>query len=176
MRICVRVGNQNDRDAFADIFRRVGLELLRPETVHPTDATPFFILTSEDLVGPAFSHVLHFDAEMIEGHADYVKWVRQWARATGKEDKLSDASSHLNFEARTATLEYTLDGVPRRMEFEQADDWLNPEVAMDILDDFGVVPGRVRLFIDNGQGGTYVWLPKEGVAEFQELFPEAKRS
>lgn len=62
------------------------------------------------------------------------------------------------------------------MEFEQADDWLNPEVAMDILDDFGDVPGRVRLFIDNGQGGTYVWLPKEGVAEFQELFPEAKRS
>lgn len=38
MRICVRVGNQNDRDAFADIFRRVGLELLRPETIHPTGA------------------------------------------------------------------------------------------------------------------------------------------
>ena len=54
VRICVRMGNQNDRDAFADIFRRVGLELLRPETVHPTDATPFFILTSEDLEGPAF--------------------------------------------------------------------------------------------------------------------------
>ena len=79
-------------------------------------------------------------------------------------------------EARTATLEYTLDGVSRRMEFEQADDWLNPKVAMDILDDFGDVPGRVRLFIDNGQGGTYVWLPEEGIAEFQELFPEAKRS
>ena len=62
------------------------------------------------------------------------------------------------------------------MEFEQVDDWLNPEVAMDILDDFGDVPGRVRLFIDNGQGGTYVWLPEESVAEFQELFPQAKRS
>ena len=51
MRIFVRMGNQNDRDAFAAIFRRVGLELLRPETIHATDATPFFILTSEDLVG-----------------------------------------------------------------------------------------------------------------------------
>ncbi|MFL0446590.1 hypothetical protein [Corynebacterium xerosis] len=32
------MGNQNDRDAFAGIFRRVGLELLRPETVRPTGA------------------------------------------------------------------------------------------------------------------------------------------
>ncbi|NMF08691.1 hypothetical protein [Corynebacterium xerosis] len=168
--------NQNDRDAIIDTFRRAGLELLRPETIHPPTRPRFFILTSEDLEGPAFSHVLHFDAEMIEAHADYAKWVRQWARATGKEDRLSDASSNLNFEAGTATLAYILDGVPRRMEFEQADDWVNPEVAMDILDDFGDVPGRVRLFIDNGQGGTYVWLPEEGIAEFPELFPEAKRS
>ena len=26
---------------------------------------------------------------------------------------------------------------------------------------------------DGGQGGTYVWLPAAGVAEFRELFPEA---
>lgn len=91
--------DQNGRDVIIDAFRRAGLELLRPETIHPTDATPFFILTSENLEGPAFSHVLHFDAEMIGDHADYAKWVRQWARATGKEDRLFDASSHLNFEA-----------------------------------------------------------------------------
>ncbi|PMC61714.1 hypothetical protein CJ204_09415 [Corynebacterium xerosis] len=47
MRICVRVGNQNDRDAFADIFRRVGLELLRPETVHPTGAPSHSNLEAE---------------------------------------------------------------------------------------------------------------------------------
>src|SRR5699024_10121383 len=41
-RTFVRMENQNDRDAIIDTFRRAGLELLRPETIHPTDATPFF--------------------------------------------------------------------------------------------------------------------------------------
>src|SRR5699024_6769160 len=70
VRIFVRMEDQNDRDVIIDAFRRAGFELLRPETIHPTDATPFFILTSENLEGPAFSHVLHFDAEMIGDHAD----------------------------------------------------------------------------------------------------------
>ena len=47
VRIFVRVGNQNDRDAFADILRRVGLELLRPETVHPTGAPSHSNLEAE---------------------------------------------------------------------------------------------------------------------------------
>lgn len=47
MRIFVRMGNQNDRDATIDAFRRAGLELLRPETVRPTGAPSHSNLEAE---------------------------------------------------------------------------------------------------------------------------------
>lgn len=34
--------------------------------------------------------------------------------------------------------------------------------------------GRTRLYLDNGQGGSYVWLPQDSVAGFRALFPEAE--
>ncbi|WP_295627447.1 hypothetical protein [uncultured Corynebacterium sp.] len=176
----------HQRDDIIATLQRLGLELRRPEALAPEDGDafaeltddeehPFFILAAEDEQGPAFSHVLHYDAEMIESDDAYAGWVHEWARATGKEDRVTGVASHVNFDGGTSWLEYTLDGEPVRMEFTQDDDWLDPDVADRIITDFGDVSRRSRLYIDGGQGGTYVWLPDESIGEFRQLFPEAER-
>lgn len=93
------------------VVKRIPRQRARPQVVSPEER------------GPAFSHVLHYDAEMVEDDDAYSGWVHEWPRATAKEDRVADVVSEIDF--------------------------------------------------DGGQGGTYVWLPAAGVAEFRELFPEA---
>lgn len=60
-----------------------------------------------------------------------------------------------------------------RIEFTQEADWLDIEVFDRVLEDFGTIPGRTCLYIDNGQSGVYIWVPDDNVAEFTELIPDA---
>ncbi|MFC3848771.1 hypothetical protein ACFORJ_01115 [Corynebacterium hansenii] len=166
--------NLNQEDLIATL-QRLGLELQNPAAIPTWEDEPIFTLIGEDEDRPAFSHVLFYDTEMIEEDDAYTRWVLDWARATAKQDRVTDVASHIDFDGGTSWLTYTLDGRPVRLEFKQDDDWLDPDVHDRVLEDFGTVPGRTRLYIDNGQGGTYIWLPDDSVAEFTELFPDAVR-
>ena len=156
-------------------LQRLGLELRNPAAIRAGENRARSILTAEHYNGgPAFSHVLAYDAEMIEADDAYGEWVHEWARATGKEDRVTDVASHVDFDGGTSWLTYRLDGRDVRIEFTQESDWLNIEVFDRVLEDFGTIPGRTRLYIDNGQSGVYIWVPDDDVAEFTELIPDAE--
>lgn len=166
--------SNRDRDSIIAALGRLGVELRDASAIHPDETDPFFILVAEREDGMAFAHVLNFDAEMIEEDDAYGEWVRSWARVTGKEHLLSDVASHVDFDGGTSRLSYVLDGRPVRMEFKQDQDWLDPDVAERVEADFGAVDGRARLYLDNGQGGVFVWVPEQSVDGFVELFPDAE--
>lgn len=165
-----------NRAAVIEALQRLGLRLQDAAAVHPDESDPYYILTAQGERDMAFAHVLDYDAEMVEEDDAYAGWVRLWARVTGREHGLADVASHVDFDGGTSWLAYRLDGAAVRMEFVQDGDWLDPDVAERIIEDFGDVPGRVRLYVDNGQGGTYAWLPEESIAGFRALFPEAERA
>lgn len=155
-------------------LQRLGLELRNPAAIRAGENRARSILEAEHYNGgPAFSHVLAYDAEMIEADDAYSEWVHEWARATGKEDRVTDVVSHVDFDGGTSWLTYRLDGRDVRIEFTQESDWLNIEVFDRVLEDFGTIPGRTLLYIDNGQAGVYIWVPDDNVAEFTELIPDA---
>lgn len=155
-------------------LQRLGLELRNPAAIGAGENQARSILTAEHYNGgPAFSHVLAYDAEMIEADDAYSEWVHEWARATGKEDRVTDVASHIDFDGGTSWLTYRLDGRDVRIEFTQEADWLDIEVFGRVLEDFGTIPGRTCLYIDNGQAGVYIWVPDDNVAEFTELIPDA---
>lgn len=162
------------QEALVATLQRLGLELQNPAALPAGEAEPSFILTAEDDdCHPAFSHVLFYDAEMVEDDDSYTGWVHDWARVTDKQDRVSDVAAQVDFDGGTSWLTYCLDGRAVRLEFTQEDDWLDPDVYDRVLKDFGTIPGRTRLFIDGGQGGVYIWVPNDNVAEFTELFPDA---
>ncbi|MDK8769137.1 hypothetical protein QP932_11640 [Corynebacterium freneyi] len=155
-------------------LQRLGLELRNPAAIRAGEDRARSILTAEHYNGgPAFSHVLVYDAEMIEADDAYGEWVHEWARATGKQDRVTDVASHVDFDGGTSWLTYRLDGRDVRIEFTQESDWLDIEVFDRVLEDFGTIPGRTRLYIDNGQSGVYIWVPDDDVAEFTALIPDA---
>lgn len=153
----------------------LGMELLRPEVLSDRDTTPMAVLTAQGMAGPAFSHVLMFDAEMIADHGDYADWVREWAKATGKSHLLSDVDDSIDFDGGTSWLSCTLDGRTTRVEFMQYGDYLDPEVAATVEEDFSDVPGRTRVRGSLGQTGTFAWVPDDTVDAFLEFIPTLTR-
>lgn len=156
-------------------LQRLGLELRNPAAICAGEYEAYFILTAkDDDYRPAFSHVLAYDTEMIEEDDSYTGWVHDWARATGKQDRVTDVAAHVDFDDEGPSwLTYRLDGRDVRLEFTQEGDWLDPDVYDRVLKDFGTIPGRTRLFVDSGQSGVYIWVPDDNVAEFTELIPDA---
>lgn len=111
-------------------LQRLGLELRNPAAICAGENRARSILTAEHYNGgPAFSHVLAYDAEMIEADDAYSEWVHEWARATGKEDRVTDVASHIDFDGGTSWLTYRLDGRDVRIGFTQEADWLDIEVS-----------------------------------------------
>lgn len=165
-------------EALIATLQRLGLELQNPAAIREDDKDPYSILTAMDKnYCRAFSHVLEYDAEMVDCDNSYTDWVHEWASATGKEDRVTDVAGKVNFVdegPEPSWLTYSIDGNPVRLEFPQEDDWLNIDVYDRILEDFGTVPGRTRLYIGSGQTGVYIWVLNDGVAEFTALFPEAE--
>ena len=99
----------HERDQVIATLQRLGLELKNPGALDPEganmfaeiyeeEAHPFFLLAAEDERGPAFSHVLHYDAEMVEDDDAYSGWVHEWARATGQEERVADVASEIDFD------------------------------------------------------------------------------
>lgn len=164
-----------DREEITRTLQWLGMELLRPEVLSDHDATPMAVLTAQGVAGPAFSHVLTFDAEMIADHGDYADWVRQWATATGKSHLLSDVDDRIDFDGGTSWLSYTLDGRTTRVEFVQDGDYLDPEVAATVEEDFSDVPGRTRVRESSGQTGAFAWVPDDTVDAFLEFIPALTR-
>lgn len=156
-------------------LQRLGLELRNPAAICAGENQARSILTAEHYNGgPAFSHVLAYDTEIIEEDDSYTGWVHDWARATGKRDRVTDVAAHVDFDDEGPSwLTYRLDGRDVRIEFTQEGDWLDPDVYDRVLKDFGTIPGRTCLYIDNGQAGAYIWVPDDNVAEFTELIPDA---
>ena len=170
----VGMTQNTDQEAIITTLQRLGFELKNPTAIRPEETRPEFILTAEDYDGnPAFSHVLAYDSEMIDEDRSYIDWVHEWARATEREDRVSDVAAHVDFDGGTSWLAYSLDGRNVRLEFEQEGDWIAFDVYDHMLDDFGTVPGHTTLYIDSGQAGVYIWVPENNVAEFTALIPEA---
>ena len=154
-------------------LQHLGFTLRNPAALEGIDDDPWDVLTAWDEGGYAFDHVLSYDAEMVEDDDAYTAWVAEGAEATGRTAELTHLAGHTELDGNS-WLEYTLAGTVRRTDFVQEGDWLVPEVADAIIEDFRRVPGRTMLYLDNGQGGVFVWVPAEQVTAFAALFPEAE--
>ena len=140
------------------------------------EATPFdlilFAYGMEVESEPWGRHVCdrawNFDVECIEDHGDYAAIVDQFHRISGREKTLTDLSDVVDLESGRAELRYTVDGTPRVLSPQVDDDWVDPDVAAQIMED---MRGSTHDFYgkDNGQATVWFYLTPDNATELNGL-------
>lgn len=154
-------------------LQEMGFTLRNPEALKAEDIyDEESVLWASDHAGvPAFSHFIFIDYECIYDEQDYPAFIHEIANAVEVEDRLTDVSSTWDSNGMM-TMNYTFDGTPRELIFEQGSDWIPRDIAEFIIKDIATVPGRIRLAEPEAQGPAIVWIYPDEVEEFLLLEPD----
>ena len=110
----------------------------------------------------------NFDAECIEGDGDYAAIVKHFHRITGKKKRLEELSDAVDPEANLAILCYRVDGESRELHPRIDNDWVDPIVAQQIMEDMKQ-PGYDFYGKDNGQATVWFYMTPENAAALNHL-------
>lgn len=104
-----------------------------------------------------------FDTECIDGPGSYVRIVQELARIAGATNLITNVTDNVDMSAPTATLSYSVRGVPRTLTLRIDDDWADPEAAASVMQDIeeAVDDGRRFRGADNGQSTIWFFIKDE---------------
>jgi len=110
----------------------------------------------------------NFDHECIESSGDYVAIVKHLHRITGQRKVLTELSDRVDWETQSANLQYSIDGIHRNFDLQMNNDWVDPEVAQTVVNDFS--GNGVHLFsIDNGQAEVWFCMEPQHASSLNAL-------
>ncbi|MGD7787411.1 hypothetical protein ACQBAR_10140 [Propionibacteriaceae bacterium Y1685] len=163
-----------------EALSRIGFTLRRPINgtdlaVDPDTAREqpeWYVLQALDDDGRPFLHrVFRYDAECITDDESYPRLIKELAAATQQAHLLGDVTSQLDFEAGTGWVSYEFEGRTERVEVEVDGDWADGAEVDGLFNALGV-PDCWEVYLASGQGGTYYWVPDDGLETFKSFVPD----
>jgi hypothetical protein len=110
----------------------------------------------------------NFDAECIEDHGDYAAIVHHFHRIAGRKKRLEEVSDEVDTEANHALLRYRIDGELRDLGPRVDNDWVDPCIARQIMDDMKE-SGFDFYGKDNGQSTVWFYMTPENATALNNL-------
>lgn len=115
--------------------------------------------------------VWNFDTECIEGDGSYVRIAKRLCAVAGRPDAFTELRDHVDTEAGTGWIEYTVDGERRRWDVEVNDDWADSMVVAYMMGDLER-DGQMFRAKDNGQAMVLFYLDDATARQLSELAQE----